>query len=203
MVFQQFNLFPHLSVAREGYGRAGTGCGGSRREPGGGAAPRDGAALDASGSNSTPITCPGAALGRPAAARRDRALARDVAGGHALRRADAALDPEWSATCSPSWVARRGGQTMIVVTHRGALRPRGGGSDCVHGRRPRRRAGPAGGHPRATPGGADPAVPPAGGARVTHPPPARHRQDGPLGLFQQLAAPASRSTPATSSPSRR
>ena len=76
MVFQQFNLFPHLTVLQQRHARPATGAdavrGGGRedrpRQPRAGRARRQGRRL------------PGAALGRPAAARGDRPGAGDGPG---------------------------------------------------------------------------------------------------------------------------
>ncbi len=82
MVFQSFNLFPHLTVLRERHPRAAprprAGAGRGRR-------PGDGAAA-ARRARRQARRLPGAALRRPAAARRDRPRARHAAAHHALRR---------------------------------------------------------------------------------------------------------------------
>jgi glutamate/aspartate transport system ATP-binding protein len=102
MVFQSFNLFPHLSVAEncmlapmkvrglsrpEARERA-------RRSPQG-AHPRSGGEIS------------GTALRRPAAARRHRARPLHETEDHAVRRADPRSIPRWSRRCSISWSSSR------------------------------------------------------------------------------------------------
>ena len=90
IVFQAYNLFPHMSVLRNvtlaprkvlEHARA--------------AKPRRArsSCSSASGSRTRRDDYPGPALGRPAAARRDRARARDAAGPDAARRGDERARP--------------------------------------------------------------------------------------------------------------
>ena len=92
MVFQQFNLFPHLTVMRQRHARraagpqaaAGRGRGARRRE-----------LLERVGLAEKADAHPRPALGRPAAARRDRAGAGDAARRScSSTRSRRALDPE-------------------------------------------------------------------------------------------------------------
>ncbi|GAA4953805.1 hypothetical protein GCM10023238_20420 [Streptomyces heliomycini] len=89
MVFQRFNLFPHMTGRRERHGGAGPGEG---REQGAGQGARD-AAPGARGPRRQGEELPLAALRRPAAARGDRAGARDGPQADALRRADLGARP--------------------------------------------------------------------------------------------------------------
>ena len=141
MVFQHFNLFPHMTalenmieapVARRGI-----------------AAPtRARAALELLarvGLGRQGRRLPGAAVRRPAAARRDRAGAGDAAEADAVRRADLRARPRAGRRGARRDArTRRDGMTMIVVTHEIGLRPRGRGR-VVFMDEGRGRGGPAGG----------------------------------------------------------
>ena len=90
MVFQQFNLFPHLTVTENVHDRpAARAAAAARPRPSG--SPRDEPRARRAVRQGRRL--PGAALGRPAAAGRDRAGAGDGPGADAVRRADLRARP--------------------------------------------------------------------------------------------------------------
>ena len=132
-VFQSFNLFPHLSVLDNimlspmrvlGVKRA------AAREQG-----------DAAARSRRPgeqgRRLSGAAVGRPAAARRHRARAGDGAAGDAVRRADQRARPRDGRRGAGGDAQPGGRRHDHDVRHpRDGLRPRGRRPRLVHGRRP-------------------------------------------------------------------
>ena len=84
MVFQSFNLYPHMTALRQRHARARQGAGQVARR---GRAHRHGGARSR-GPRRQGARLSGRAFGRPAAARRDRARARARTEGDAVRRAD-------------------------------------------------------------------------------------------------------------------
>ena len=116
MVFQRFNLFPHMTALEnviEGPVQV------QGRKPRGGAARRAMDLLARVGLAHKADDYPVAAVGRPAAARGDRAGAGHAARADAVRRADqSALDPELvGEVLAVMRELAQSGMTMIVVTH--------------------------------------------------------------------------------------
>ena len=157
MVFQQFNLFPHLTVL-DNVTLAARRIRKMRRAGGRGPRPRAARAGRARGEGRA-ASAP--ALGRPAAARRDRARADDGAARHALRRGHLGARSR-ARRRGPARHARAGaaGHDDDGRDARDAVRPRGGRPADLHGRGPDRRARRARRRARQPAGGADAAVPP-------------------------------------------
>ena len=146
MVFQQFNLFPHKSRARERRAGAARRCSGAAR-----ARPREKAAalLDRVGLadklDEYPDRLSGGQQQRVAIA---RALAMDP---HVMLfdEVTSALDPELvKEVLDVMRELAAEGMTMVVVTHEIGLRPRRRRPGRLHGRGRDRRAGPAEGRAR-------------------------------------------------------
>ena len=96
IVFQAYNLFPHVERARERHARPAQG---ARHEPARGGGRRDGAPRPLRARRQA-RRLSGPAVGRPAAARRDRPRARAAAGRDAARRGDERARPaSWSPRC--------------------------------------------------------------------------------------------------------
>ena len=140
MIFQSFNLFPHLSVGRNVMlaptlvKKAAAAAGGEQAQ----------AAARARRPGREVRRLAGPALGRPAAARRDRARAGDGAGRAAVRRDHLGARPR---------AGRRGAARRRVAGSRrhdpadgharDELRAQGLGPGGLHARRPHPRDGPA------------------------------------------------------------
>ena len=113
IVFQAFNLFPHMSVLRNVTLDAAEGAGAPRTRR-----RRARELLGRFGLADKQDEYPGPALRRPAAARGDRARARDEADLLLLDEVTSALDPELVAEVLE--VIRElaeGGMTMLIATH--------------------------------------------------------------------------------------
>ena len=141
MVFQQFNLFEHLT-ALENVCEAPVRVHGESP-----AAARDRGMklLVERGPRPSRRSPARADVRRPAAAGGHRARARHLARGScsSTSRPPRSIRSWSSDVLARHPAARRGGHDDDRRDPRGALRPRGGGSDRVHGRRPHRRAGHA------------------------------------------------------------
>jgi His/Glu/Gln/Arg/opine family amino acid ABC transporter permease subunit len=177
MVFQQFNLFEHLTALENlteapirVYRRepkearaiarrllAGVGLGGARDRP---SPPR----RRRPGRPCRPPAAP--ALRRPAAARRDRAGARDLAAGDAVRRTDVGAG-SGTGRRGPRRHPRVGGSRHDHDHRhpRGALRPRCRRPHCLYRRRDHRRGGRAQAGARPSGPGTHPPVSAHGRAR--------------------------------------
>ncbi len=136
MVFQQFNLFPHLTaldncvlpLRSNDEDQPGRRRGARRQRPAPGRPAALGRAL------------PGRALGRAAAARRDRARAEPGSQGHAVRRADLGARPRARRRGARDDAKRRRVGHDDGRRHaRDGVRARGRRPQHLHGQRPDRR----------------------------------------------------------------
>ena len=147
MVFQQFNLFPHLTILQNCTLAPMRSRGMSKEEAEATAMKY----LDARAHSRAGQQVPEPAFGRPAAARRDRARAVHDAQDHAVRRADLGARPgDGQGSARHDDRPGRGRHDHAVRDARDGLRAQRGRPRDLHGRRPHRRAGAAGASSSAT-----------------------------------------------------
>jgi polar amino acid transport system ATP-binding protein len=115
MIFQDFQLFPHLTADRERHGGAGA-C--SRKEPRRGREPRASVSSSASGCRVVATPIPALLRAVRSSASRSHALSRCSRAVSCATRITSALDPELKAeVLAVVEDLRRDGITLLVVTH--------------------------------------------------------------------------------------